>query len=103
MRIINLLPQALADVLKINGSLVVLNLESNRITRKGIKVGGCVDKWLMRGVCVCVCVSVCVCVCVCVYVCVCVCVMPYRVQGCCGPKLNLYKQCSYRLIFKGLW
>ncbi len=33
--------QALAKVLKINSSLAILNLESNRITRKGIKVRGC--------------------------------------------------------------
>ncbi len=30
--------QTLAEVLKVNSTLMILNLESNRITRKGIKV-----------------------------------------------------------------
>ena len=53
--------QTLAEVLKVNSTLMILNLESNRITRKGIKVRnivgvvgvvGVVGKW-ERGVGVC--------------------------------------------------
>ena len=47
--------QTLAEVLKVNSTLMILNLESNRITRKGIKVRNIVGVWESgRGVWVCV-------------------------------------------------
>ena len=72
--------QALAEAVKQNSSITVVNLKHNAIGSEGAKAP--CRTILRRGVDVCVCVCVCVffsfCVCVCVFVffsfCVCVCV-----------------------------